>query len=89
MIDLRKPPNLEKIGWFFNGIVKLNVVIFIFVISLILALAVYFFLDDIIILGLALILSFLIFPILPIVLVFLLNKYRLVERLTDDWYHEN
>ena len=88
MIDLSKPPDLEKIGWFFNGFVKLRLIIIIFVCSFFLGLGVYFLLDDHVILVFALALSFLIFPVLPIFLVFLLNKYKLVERLTDDWYHE-
>ena len=88
MINLSKPPDLEKIGWFFNGFVKLRVIILIFVCSFFLGLGAYFLLDDHVILVFALALSFLIFPVLPIFLVFLLNKYRLVERFTDDWYHE-
>jgi hypothetical protein len=88
MIDLSKPPNLEKIGWFLNGIVKLKIILLLFILSFVLGVLLYFLLDDYISLVVALALSLLIFPVLPIILIFLLNKFRLIERLTDDWYQK-
>lgn len=88
MIDLSKPPDLEKIGWFAMGTLKFRIVTIIFIVFFFFGVEIYLFLDDYLMLGVALILSLLIFPILPIILVFLLNKYRVVERISDDWYHE-
>jgi len=88
MVDLSKPPDLEKIGWYLSGFVKLNVVGLIFVLCLIVGVRIFLILKDIVIFEIAIVSGFLIFFSLAIVLLFLINKYRLVERVTDDWYQK-
>ena len=88
MIDLSKPPNMEKIGWFLNGFVKLNVVGLIFFLSFLVGAKIFLVLKDYVIFEAAIILGFLCFFSLAIVLVILINKYRIVERFTDDWYQK-
>lgn len=88
MIDLRKPLDLEKIGWYFSGFVKLNVVGLIIVLCFLLAVRTFLFLKDFVIFEIAIISGFFIFFSLSIILIILINKYRFVERLADDWYQK-
>lgn len=91
MVDLGRPPDkekIEKIAWYLNAPLKLFVISGIILLSLIIGVWIYIFLRNYVIFEIAIVSGFLIFLFLAIVLVILLNKYRLVERLADDWYQK-
>lgn len=90
MVDLKRVDNekIEKIGWYLNAPVKLFVVIGIFFLCILFGSRFFLFLRSYAIFEFAIIASFLIFFSLAIALVILINKFRVVERLTDDWYHK-
>jgi len=75
---------VDKIVWYLLGPLKFVVVCIIFLFCLVFGVIFFQFLQKYILFELALVISFLIFFLLAIGLVMLLNKKRLVERITED-----
>ena len=90
MIDQKNHNNKdhEKILWYASGLGKLRNLSVIFFLCAISGGGFYLFLKSYTIFEVAIVLSFLFFFFLLIVVVILINKYRILERLTDDWYQK-
>lgn len=78
----------EKIIWYASGLAKLGNLVVIFVLCAISGGGFYLLLKSYTIFEVAIVLSFLFFFFLVVVVVILINKYRILERLTDDWYQK-
>ena len=91
MVDLSKPPDektVEKIAWYLMGPVKFVVVYLIFFGCFVSGALFFQYIHQFVSFEIAIVSSFVIFFGLAIVLLMLINKYRLVERLTEDQFQK-